>query len=113
MLRRFVSPVASSSALVPQHRTIINVCACPLLGHFGQLFCAKTYALGALTSGPYGTVALLALSYNFCVVGVKHLYYTIEITTRDYVQDYVVQQWLRYLILLSLLVAMESVFIEA
>ena len=56
---------------------------------------------------------MVALSYNVSVVGLKHLWYTLEMTIRDYIQDVVVAQMMRYMILLTLMTCVFQLFIEA
>jgi hypothetical protein len=123
MLRRvaFTSSKASSSSarcsIVPApvavqaKRNFVEwIAASPLIGHFGS---ALTVSAGALPSSPLGTVALVALAYNINYVGLKHLWYTMEMTVRDYLQDIALKQVMRYMLLITLLFAGNGLFVEA
>ena len=81
----------------------------------GHLFSGLSIAGCAATplASPYGTALMVALSYNVSVVGLKHLWYTLEMTIRDYIQDVVVAQMMRYMILLTLMTCVFQLFIEA
>lgn len=69
--------------------------------------------LSTMSYAPIGTLMGVALAYNVGVVGLKHMWYTMEMVAKDYVQDIQLQVTVRYLILLSLLLAVEQLFVEA
>ena len=115
---RMVSPTAVSSSNALSHtRRQISIADCTFWGgvanHFGQLIYPSTYLTGAaLLYSPIGTLALVALAYNVVVIGGKHCWYTVELTAKDYLQDLQLYAVTRYLILLSILIGLEAVFIE-
>jgi hypothetical protein len=84
-----------------------------MLCHTAGLVNPVTYtSLGALSYSPIGTGALVLLAYNVSVVGLKHLWYTLEMISKDYHQDQQLQMISRYMLLVSLLLSVESLFIE-
>lgn len=110
MLRR--PAAAPIRALAIQRRFASSTFGGNLLGHLTTS--PEAYvAVGALTSTPLGTGAMVLLSYNTCVVGLKHLWYTLEFVARDYVQDLVLAQTLRYMILITLMLCAAQLFVEA
>jgi hypothetical protein len=115
MLRRCVRPaVAASSAVIPvQRRQLFTDChiLANLAGHGSQLV-AYPATMSALLSSPIATVALIPLTYNVCVVGLKHLNYTLELFFRDYLQDPILLQVVRYMIFITLIVATSNLFVE-
>ena len=116
--RRAAASVLSSHLAVSRRSLCAAPCCCTLSAnlsqHFYLLFDGATYmSAGALLTSPIGTVALLLLSYNLCVVGTKHLWYTLEMTFKDYGQDVLLQQAIRYCLLLCLIIATTHLFIEA
>lgn len=121
MLRRVAS--RSSAAALPTRNALmtsqrqISIADCSFWGgvanHFAQLIYPSTYVTGAsLLYSPIGTVALVALAFNVIVIGGKHCWYTVELTAKDYLQDLQLYAIARYLILLSILLGLEAVFIE-
>ncbi len=83
------------------------------VAHWGQLLSTKSIAPATFISGPLGTLSMELIAYNVTVVGLRHLWYTLEIVVRDYIQDWVLAQWLRYFLLIILLLTGEQLFIEA
>ena len=108
------APVAASAALVAAPRAfcceLVAAAACPLWCHFGSI--AGGVSGAALASSPVGTVALVALAFNVNYVGLKHLWYTSEFPMRDYLQDAALKQCLRYMMLISLMLAGNGYFVE-
>lgn len=82
-------------------------------GHFVQLIYPSTYtSIAALMYTPIGTLALILLAYNVGVVGAKHCWYTLELTAKDYVQDQQLVAIIRYILLITILLSVENLFIE-
>eukprot|EP00796_Vickermania_ingenoplastis_P004464 gene4464-3259_t len=90
------------------------VSTCPFLtnlsAHSAQL--AGCTTLSGLMYSPLGTAMLLLLAYNVVVIGTKHLYYTMDLTAKDYVQDQQLYAIMRYGIMCCLLLGMEVLFVE-
>lgn len=112
-----VAPMPLASLRSPS-RQFLTILDCPfwcgLGGHFLQLIYPSTYTtLPALAYSPVGTVALVGLAYNVGVVGAKHCWYTMELTAKDYVQDQKVATILRYAMLITILLAVEALFVES
>jgi hypothetical protein len=116
MLRRISRPV------MPRPAALTAGCrsACSggilynFLGHMTGAINPATYTtLAALPYSPLGTGALVLLAYNVSVVGVKHLWYALEMVSKDYHQDQQLQVLVRYLLLVSLLISVEALFVEA
>lgn len=85
-----------------------------LANHAVGVFSVSTFTnVGALAMSPIGTAVGVLAAYNVCVVGLKHLWYTLELTIRDYLQDQILAQWFRYLVLWMLLISVEQTLIEA
>lgn len=81
------------------------------MNHFASTSSYTSLAL--LPTTPVGTVALTLVTYNISVIGLKHLWYTLELVVKDYIQDVVLQIQLRYAMLLTLMFAIHQVFVEA
>jgi hypothetical protein len=82
--------------------------------HFTQLIYPSTYtSIAAIAYSPIGTLALILLAYNVGVVGAKHCWYTLELTVKDYVQDQQLVAVLRYILLITILLSVENLFIES
>ena len=117
MLRRaaFAPTMARTGApLFHQRRLASSTLLGNLVSHDMGLLSAATYSsVGALAASPIGTVALVGVAYNTCVVGLKHLWYTLEMLCRDYIQDPVLAQTARYMVLVCLMICCEVLFIEA
>lgn len=125
MLRRAVCSsrtgrmvVAAPTALVTPQRNAATIFNCPCItgvgSHFLQVIQPSTYTtLASLAYSPVGTVALILLAYNVGVIGAKHCWYTLELTAKDYVQDQQLAVVVRYLILLTILLSVEALFIES
>jgi hypothetical protein len=114
MLRRAAfAPLARAGA--PMQRRLASTSLLGnIVGHDMGLMSAATYtSASALATSPLGTAALVVVTYNTCVVGLKHLWYTLEMVCRDYIQDVVLAQTARYLILICLMLCCEALFIEA
>lgn len=118
MLRRVAprSSTARSAAQLVQCREL-SIAHCPFWGgianHFLQLAYPSTYTtVSALAYSPVGTVALVVLAYNVSVVGGKHCWYTLELTAKDYLQDQKLAMIVRYLILFTILLSVEAMFVE-
>jgi hypothetical protein len=109
--RRAVFP---SSSLTCQRRTFFGSHLLNnVLAHDAGLVHAATYtSLGTLAMSPLGTAALVVVSYNTCVVGLKHLWMTLEFLVRDYLQDPILVQTFRYMILVTLMLCCAQLFIE-
>lgn len=113
-IRKVTSATTPSMQLVSRR----TAWTCPFIGnsiaHFSQLILPSTYtAASALAFSPLGTLAYVALAYNVCVIGTKHLWYTMEFIGKDYLQDLVQQVLYRYHLILVLLLSCEALFIEA
>lgn len=113
---------ASSAVALQQQSRQASLWNCPCFNttvtdvstHFTQLIYPSTYtSIAAISYSPIGTLALILLAYNVGVVGAKHCWYTLELTVKDYVQDQQLVAVLRYLLLLTILLSVESLFIEA
>lgn len=109
--------VSSTTAITASRRNL-SIADCTFWGgvanHFSQVIYPSTYVTGAsLLYSPLGTLALVALAYNVIVIGGKHCWYTVELTAKDYLQDLQLYAVSRYLILLSILLGLEAVFVEA
>lgn len=116
MLARRASVVPrASSILGTQRRTFVNSAFLSnIVSHDLGLFNAATYtSVGALATSPIGTGALVLAAYNVCVVGLKHFWSTLEILVRDYVQDLVLAQTARYMLLVCLILCCAQLFVEA
>ena len=79
--------------------------------HFSSLLGVPA-SMSALVSSPIGTIALIGLTFNVAVVGVKHLQYTLELFLKDYYQDVVLLHALRYLIFITLIISTAHLFVE-
>ena len=95
-----------------------SLAAPPLLaslgGHFAQLAFPSTYLnAAAWATSPVTTLGLVLVAYNVNVIFVKHVWYTLEMLTKDYHQDLQLHQLCRYMIYLSLLFMMHFLFVEA
>ena len=108
MLRRVVRvPVAA------QRRAFVGSLGSNLAGHAGgAVFAASALSPASFLASPYGTVALLAVAYNASVTGLKHLHWSLDLTTRDYIQDPVLAQVIRYATLLTLMSCVAHMFVE-
>ena len=118
MLRRLTvsTNVASRRSALVSTRRNASECSllCNLTGHLAGLASPATYtSLATLPYTPIGTAALVLLAYNVSVVGLKHLWYALEMVSKDYHQDQQLQVLSRYLLLFSLLFTVEGMFIEA
>ena len=119
MLRRLTTASRAAQqqplALVATRRAAFTTpVLCNLTGHLSGLASPATYtSLATLPYSPFGTAALVLLAYNVGVVGLKHLWYALEMVSKDYHQDQQLQVVTRYLLLFSLLFTVESLFIEA
>ena len=120
-MRRIVNVFTSPSRRSFSHA--VDVAArslsgdCPttlnIVSHAAQVADVATYTnLGALLYSPLGTAALVLLAYNVGVVGLRHLSVSLEFAARDYLQDYPLVHAYRYLVLVSLLLGFERMFIE-
>jgi hypothetical protein len=108
------SLASSMPSMVYQRRLASTSLLGNLVSHDMGLMSAATYtSVGALATSPIGTTALVVVAYNTCVVGLKHLWYTLEMLCRDYLQDPVLAQTARYAILVCLMICCEVIFIEA
>ncbi|CCD21514.1 hypothetical protein TRVL_05186 [Trypanosoma vivax] len=81
-----------------------------IVAHSVQL--PSCVSLSSMLYSPLGTIMLIALAYNVVVIGTKHFYYTMELTGKDYVQDQLLHQVMRYGILCCILLSMEMLFVE-
>ncbi len=108
------SRAAMQVPLATQRRMASGSFLSNIIAHDMGLLNAATYtSVGTLAMSPIGTTALVAVAYNTCVVGLKHLWYTLEMLTRDYLQDPQLVQVARYMILMSLIICCAQLFIEA
>jgi hypothetical protein len=115
MLRRpMMNVVRRNGTLAPARRNLSFAGCEALSGHMLQLAeVGACTSLATVAYGPVGTAAGVLLAYNGSVVGLKHVWYTIEFLARDYLQDAVLAQAVRYVILVTLMCAVAQVFIEA
>ena len=118
MLRRVACTARPSTSVVAaaaQRRAILDCCLTKnLVAHSFGAFSGTSYAsAGAIMSSPVGTAALVGVSYHVSVIGLKHLWSTLELLTRDYLQDLVLAQTARYMILICLMICAEQLLIEA
>ena len=119
MMRR-VAPRAATIA-APSAMTVTsrrNLTECPILCniayHTAELATVATYTSGAtLAFTPIGTAALVAAAFATSSAGIKYNWFLTELAIRDYIQDNVLQVVLRYLTMISLMLAFVSVFIES
>jgi hypothetical protein len=86
----------------------------PLLATLpGHLTGITAVGTGSLLASPVGTVALVGAAYQVGYVGLKYAWFQMEMVSRDYLQDYVLAQQMRYIFLISMLLGFEGLFIEA
>ena len=70
-------------------------------------------AAASVMGTPIGTLALVALAYNVSVSGASHVQYSLDILARDYLQDTVLYNSMRYLVVLALICLVAHLLIEA
>ena len=117
MLRRLRVGTSGGRVLLLSPKRTHSIDACPFwsnaIPHFTQLIYPSSYvALATLSYSPIGTLALVAIAYNVCCIGSKHLCYTLELTLKDYIQDQQLLHVCRYLVTFAILLGMENVFVE-
>src|SRR5262249_7099842 len=92
-------------------------CSCPWLAnavqHASMIGAPESYAtVGAFLASPLGTAGLVLLAYNVSVVGVRHLHHSLDMVPRDYIQDPLLLQVMRYMFMIALLLGVEQLFVE-
>lgn len=113
-MRRFAQRSAIPSPGLPMTLPRRNIALPPstdiLAGHL--LGAVSVPSAFGLMGSPWGTMAMVALAYNVSVSGSSHAQYSLDIVARDYIQDTVLYNALRYLVVLSLISLVAQLFIE-
>ena len=111
MMRRFAAPTARRAI---QRRAFVGPLGSNLAAHVGEgIFVGTCLTPAGFLASPFGTAAMLAVAYNVSVTGLKHLHWSMDLTTRDYIQDPVLAQVIRYALFISLISCVGQVFVEA